>query len=301
MNIYPLSYSIPEEIFDDSVAKENNLADLVPGKSETYIYENQDDYYNMYGKARFGITHKKYGWDCLRHYEMLANNCIPFFENLDKCPKNTMITFPKNLIIKANKNMDFNKYHKEIFQYAKNNLTCKQSAKYVLDIISKLNKDKNNGTNVNKPSILMLSGVTGYRNVNYTRELLAIGLRKKLGVNFIEYPKINSIYKNCKKLHKYVGKGFTYGGILDDVYINRHNILERIINEEFDYIIYGKVGKKRGEIDEFENLQYWNKVSRVYDKNQIIFIYGGDLCRSKEDEDLKYHFKKGICFVRELT
>ena len=46
----------------------------------------------------------------------------------------------------------------------------------------------------------MLSGDVGYRNVNYSRETLAIGLRKLCGINFIEYP----------KLKKYVGNDSTY-------------------------------------------------------------------------------------------
>jgi hypothetical protein len=30
---------------------------------------------------------KKGGWDCLRHYEIIGNGCMPYFENIEKCPK----------------------------------------------------------------------------------------------------------------------------------------------------------------------------------------------------------------------
>jgi hypothetical protein len=304
--IYPLSYSIPSECFCNTLTQKNiDIAKLIPGKLDTYIYDNQEKYYQMYQESKFGITHKKYGWECLRHYEILANNCIPLFKDLEKCPINTMVSFPKNDIIDINKKLinkklsenEYIKKLKKIFNYSINNLTCEKNAEKFINKILYLNNDLKNKKNI---KILMLSGMIGYRNVNYTRELLSIGLRKILNENFIEYPKINVIYKNCKNIKKYIGKGFTYGGILDDININRDDIENRIKNKEFDIIIYGKVGKKRGEIDDLKNLKYWDIVNKNYDKNKIIFIYGGDLLRDKNDKDLIYHEKYGICFVREL-
>ena len=298
-NIFPISYSIPEELFTCSQKKTQLVADLIPGKLETYIYNDTDSYYAMYGRANFGITHKKYGWDCLRHYEILANNCIPQFKNLCQCPKNTMITFPKRLIQLANKNINqlsFDKYRKSIYRLSKNVLTCKFSAQYLLDVLM----CKQNKIGTSDVKILMLSGAIGYRNVNYSRELLCIGLRRLLSKNFIEHPQINILYKGCEKSHKYIGKGFTYSSILNNIDIYRGNIQQRICNKEFDFIIYGKVGKKKGEIDDFNNLQFWSDVSANYDNNSIVFLYGGDLSRKLDDKDLVEHSKKGICFVREL-
>ena len=37
--------------------------------------------------SRFGITTKKGGWDCLRHYEIAANGAVPCFKNLDLKPR----------------------------------------------------------------------------------------------------------------------------------------------------------------------------------------------------------------------
>ena len=84
MNVFPLSYSAPEEIFRLSERPRTKLvADLVPGDRSTYIYDNEEDYYNMYQEARFGITHKKSSWDCLRHYEIIANGAIPLFRDIE--------------------------------------------------------------------------------------------------------------------------------------------------------------------------------------------------------------------------
>ena len=50
----------------------------------------------------FALTTKKCGWDCMRHYEILANGCIPYFPDIENCPSNTMALLPKELLLKAN-------------------------------------------------------------------------------------------------------------------------------------------------------------------------------------------------------
>jgi hypothetical protein len=82
---------------------------------------------------------KKAGWDCLRHYEILANNCIPYFTDLKECPDRTLINLPKELLLEAKElahNFDEQKYLiilKELFEYTKQHLTTKQLAQYVLN------------------------------------------------------------------------------------------------------------------------------------------------------------------------
>jgi hypothetical protein len=56
---------------------------------------------------------KKAGWDCMRHYEILGNNCIPYFVGLEDCPKNTLANLPKELLLEAKDlagNFDEQKY-----------------------------------------------------------------------------------------------------------------------------------------------------------------------------------------------
>ena len=71
------------------------LAPLIIGKLNTYIYDSEDSYYEMYKKSIFGLTYKKAGWECLRHYEILMNGCIPLFLDLKDCPNDCITTLPK--------------------------------------------------------------------------------------------------------------------------------------------------------------------------------------------------------------
>ena len=61
-----------------------------PSYMKTYIYDNEKDYYDMYAKSKFALTSCKGGWDTLRHYEIVAAGCIPYFVDIEDCPKDTL-------------------------------------------------------------------------------------------------------------------------------------------------------------------------------------------------------------------
>ena len=103
LSIRPISFAIPKELIVAIVpAKAKWNAHIIAGNRETYIFENEDDYFRDYQNSVYGHTKQKGGWDCCRHYEILMNGCIPYFENLERCPPRTMMTFPKALVLRTN-------------------------------------------------------------------------------------------------------------------------------------------------------------------------------------------------------
>ena len=111
--ILPISFAIPKSkiLKEINYHPQNILAPLIPGRLSTYIYDNENSYYEMYQKSIFALTYKKAGWDCLRHYEILMNGCIPLFLDVENCPKNIITTLPKGKLIDLLN--DFN----DIFSY----------------------------------------------------------------------------------------------------------------------------------------------------------------------------------------
>ena len=212
--LFPINFAIPEE----KICKDNNpiktkiMSSLIPDDFSTYIYNNETDYYNEYKKSYFATTTKKSGWDCMRHYEILANGCIPYFIDIEKCPINTMTLLPKKKIIESNafynriknKNKlneeDIYQYKilkDELFNYTKMNLTTIHMAKYILK--------KTNFNDVKK--ILYLSGDL---YPDYLRCTLLHGFKKLLGDNCHDYPKIPHIYKsNQIDYNSLYGKGIS--------------------------------------------------------------------------------------------
>jgi len=140
-NYIPIHFAIPEcKITKNKLNKIQEYGHIIPGQSG-YIFKNEQDYYDDYNRSYFGVTMKKAGWDCMRHYEILANNCIPYFIDLESCPKYTLTNLPKEILIEVRElanNFEEQKYNvilDELFKYTKNNLTTKALAKHVLSYV----------------------------------------------------------------------------------------------------------------------------------------------------------------------
>ena len=99
--IEPISFSIPKKKIRPLNGKLDFFAPLIPGVGSTFIYNSEESYYEMYSRSLFGLTWKKAGWDCLRHYEILAAGCAPFFVDIYHCPTSVLTTYPKDLAKKV--------------------------------------------------------------------------------------------------------------------------------------------------------------------------------------------------------
>ena len=109
INIEPISFFIPDEIlkeirsnFNFNLKKKFLKAYCDPNNPKTYIYNDEKNYYQQYSNSLFGVTKKKAGWDCLRHYEIILCKCLPYFENIDKKPSFIMKGYPVKLQLIAN-------------------------------------------------------------------------------------------------------------------------------------------------------------------------------------------------------
>ncbi len=91
-----ISFGIPpEKIVETRPNKTKNfsrhivdreIAKLVPGSSTDYAFDSEADYYADLQTSRFGVTTRRAGWDCLRHYEIAANGAVPCFRDLPSKP-----------------------------------------------------------------------------------------------------------------------------------------------------------------------------------------------------------------------
>jgi hypothetical protein len=141
-NLLPISFGIPtSKLATPTKNKTQDYATCIPGQPETYIFKDEKSYYEDYQKSYYGVTMKKAGWDCMRHYEILGNYCMPYFIGLEECPKNTLANFPKELLLEGRElanNFDEQQYYSilnELFDYAKNNLTTKNIGEYIINHI----------------------------------------------------------------------------------------------------------------------------------------------------------------------
>jgi len=108
----PISFGIPEEKFSwEKVDKKYDFSPMVPanfswgdcGHLSTYIYQTEEEYYRQYEESFFAYSCKKGGWATGRGQEIIANNCIPYWTDIEVCPKNCLFQYPKELCIAAKK------------------------------------------------------------------------------------------------------------------------------------------------------------------------------------------------------
>ena len=269
-NLLPITFSIPEEKIVQSFPKKTKLlSSLIPGNLKTYIYHTEKDYYSEYQTSYFAMTIKKAGWDCMRHYEIIANGCLPYFPDIEKCPIFTMVMLPKHLFIrsnhlyekmKVNRDKHLKEYSElwiEMITYLRSYLTTQ---KVSLSIVQRTGHK-------NATKILFLSGCI---YPDYLRCLTLHGLKLSIGNKCHDYPKLPHMYTDFKGGPLY-GKGFSYSRLLDPSM--RNDILDKTIMEDiqtnqYDIVIYGSYHR---------GMPFYDIVCHYYPSSKIILLCGEDL------------------------
>jgi hypothetical protein len=92
----PIAFSFPAQKILPAVAEkrkdfpthivDHEVVAVVAGSRASYAFSTEAEYYADLQQSRFGITTKRAGWDCLRHYEIAANGCVPCFRQLSDKP-----------------------------------------------------------------------------------------------------------------------------------------------------------------------------------------------------------------------
>jgi len=265
--------------------------------------DEEADYKRAYREAYFGITKRKAGWDCLRHYEILAAGALPFFVPEDSSEKSTsahaiggapalaLAHWPKQLLASfgslfpgvdaATRSVNatlldadgtYARVAAGLLAYLRTRLTTTALADYVLTASG--HRDAR--------SVLILSS---HPDPDYQRDLLIHGLRTRLGaraVDFVRPPHLyapapgsddvagttaNSHFKANEDLYGY---GFTYAHRLRDdgaFAVDRSRIEQRIRDREFDVVIYASVHR---------GMPFWPAVWAAYDRTERIFVDGED-------------------------
>lgn len=311
-------YSLPISIVDDAVVsdvpeKKQLFAEVIPGKAVTYRFgaEDEEEYHNMYRVARFAFTCKKGGWDCLRHYEILANGCIPLFEGGEHCPSHTMTSFPKELAAEACSQLlpwrdsyeeRYKDYVRRLLDHTRMHCTSSATAHRFLAAFA------------DRPRRVLM--IRTQPDPNYLREFLWIGLKRVIeadGGTAVCFPDIPYHFSDfdradAQRLH---GFGYCYTRRLernpaDAALVSDEAKLRELLAERyFDAVIFGKVGPDEGSTGTLPNLPLWDAVSRHYGADRIAFLYGGDGCQdlrsaNRYSQHLLYHAQFAKCFVREL-
>ena len=150
-DVAPISFAFPDKKIQTPLPKVRAWSNALPegGFGSRYRYTVEQDYYNDYRESLFGRTKMKSGWDCMRHYEIMACRCIPYFEDLADAPRDSLTTLPKELLLNIKQQVDekgaeyfmpgnegwseYQELEQKVFDHFLANCTTSKMAKYILD------------------------------------------------------------------------------------------------------------------------------------------------------------------------
>lgn len=104
--VFPIGFSIPDRLVrdvnihqktqlfqasnqDPELTKHASAYDFKAPefrREGSYVFSEEREYYDDLARSHFGITMKKAGWDCMRHYEILAAGTLVMFKHFDDKP-----------------------------------------------------------------------------------------------------------------------------------------------------------------------------------------------------------------------
>lgn len=123
------------------------------------------------------------------------------------------------------------------------------------------------------------------------------GMRSVLGSQVVDFPKRDWMYTTYHQDRSSVyGHGFTYAFLLDDISVDRDNILDRLKAGVFSHVIFSVTHNGFDET-------LLDAVAQNLNPRQVFFIDGSDEGLSGSRSGLSAHLcvHSGTCFRRELN
>ncbi|MBR2648423.1 MAG: hypothetical protein IKD55_06260 [Sediminibacterium sp.] len=164
-NVYKINFSIPSSkisrvtpnnkikdftanIVDEELVSHFPELQVIPIGQELYKFNKEREYYADIQNSRFGITTKRSGWDCLRHYEYAANGAVLCFKNYQEKPvdcaphgldKSNCIFYKSTEDLKLQvaelSDEEYSYLLENSYKWISNNTTKKIAEKFLNDII----------------------------------------------------------------------------------------------------------------------------------------------------------------------
>jgi hypothetical protein len=107
--LHPITFAIPFRNIVPKVTR-HKFFDFLPYgmrkfppwefRPGDYRMGHQDEFLTslLHKHSYYAFTHKRGGWDCMRHTEILAAGSIPYFADLHLCGKYCLVMLPKDLL-----------------------------------------------------------------------------------------------------------------------------------------------------------------------------------------------------------
>jgi hypothetical protein len=156
--VYPIGFGIPSHLIRPLDARarsqlhQAHVQDTDFTSETAYKFTEEKAYYDDLAKSFFGMTMKKGGWDCMRHYELLAAGTVVMFKRLDlkpalcapQCPdfisysgKQDFLQKTEALVLNGRPTGEYERIQRAQRDWLLANATCAARARQLMEQIEK--------------------------------------------------------------------------------------------------------------------------------------------------------------------
>ena len=283
--VWPISFSYPKVPMPLKAEPAHLVGLITPGFP--YSFESERGYLDSYAEGYWGITHRKAGWDCFRHVEIMAAGALPWMLDAADIPGFSMVHYPKAALTGAARAMSQggcqpDEYTRLAFrEHFLQHLTSEAMARYLL-----------RAAGIAESQSVLFVDERLPHHADYQSVLTLIGLKQVLGSNCHVLHPVDYIYDDTKSdtSHLY-GRGFGYtrsvaGSARSAGEVSGVSALPKT----FDTIVVGSITR---------NHDLAMKMLVKYEPERTIWIHGEDLPPTM-DEVSKYRRSKVHMFVRAI-
>lgn len=274
-NCWPISFSSPFYCTAElKQPREKMISDIVPGRP--YSFESQHEYYSEYASSSYAISHKKGGWDCFRHIEILLNGSIPLMPDAFEIPKFSMVHYPKKTLNKA---LEMSKELirspsfstlANLKEFFNENLTSTAMVNFMLRCAKVQNAER----------VLFIDHRLPFSS-DYQSIFALIGLKQTFGTSCTTMQPVPYLYEGWRGASKSLyGRGFGYvrclpAGVSDShrLIMSLKSVAKKLKKQEYDLVVFGSI---------MRNLKIFEELRPYLDPSRTIVINGEDLPPSEE-------------------
>ena len=240
--IRPISFSYPGTTWDMKGAPRDLIAPIIPGLP--YSFTDEREYMATYNNAFLGLTHRKAGWDCFRHVEILAAGALPLMPDIGQVPKFSMVHYPKSGMAAVVRETTESgsppdlSTRQSLHDHFTQHLTSRAMAEYVMT-----------SSGLSGASSVLFVDAALPSAADYLSVLTLIGLKQVFGRECaLAYP-ADYIYSDSRtQTENLYGRGFGYTRILDGHLRSPAESTGRMPDlAHFDAVIIGSVSRNHAE------------------------------------------------------
>lgn len=204
--VWPISFSYPRGV-PFSGRRRRVLAGVYPGVP--YAFSKESAYLAQYRTSHWAVTHRKGGWDCFRHLEIIFAGALPLMPDAHRIPDATMVFYPRRAMTRLHEVLRLSgpfvsaDAARRLQGHASRWLSSAAMARYLLRAVGYsggpvLFVDR------------MLKELPDYLSV-----MTVIGLKQALGPAVLEWRSTSYLYEDHRGSTQHLyGRGFGYSRVL---------------------------------------------------------------------------------------